>query len=351
MKKKIFTGFIIVLFLSLTPAFLFSVEVDWVSGNVTYSHLKGEWKDLEIGMNLAAGDIIKTGMGSEVSLREDDFEIHIQENSTFTISEKYEDGDKKSSFMLFFGRMKFKLVRPGSKEPEIRTQTVSLTIRGTEFEVGSGYDGSTLVLMNEGSVVVKGNKSELVLIKGEGTEVPFGEEPTEKFEVMTKLIDWDKWFNTSQESIKGNETVFLEKILVRFQEIDAGIKDFERIRAEFLKKKEILIKKRDKFKEKGNMDEASGYSKKAGEASKKAFHSVINIRFLALSSIVLLRPTLLLRVRHPCCGAMQITCICSPPGSASDLNSNGLNTLPFAFDPHPGHGILSLQFSAHLSSF
>ncbi|HEB31992.1 MAG TPA: hypothetical protein ENI15_14145 [Spirochaetes bacterium] len=285
MTKRVFTGFIIVLFFALTPAFLFSVEVDWVSGNVTYSHLKGEWKDLDIGMNLAAGDIIKTGMGSEVSLREVDFEIYIQENSTFTISEKYEDGDRKSSFMLFFGRMKFKLARSGKKEPEIQTQTISLTIRGTEFEVGSGYDGSTLVLMSEGSVTVKGDKSELVLMQGEGTEVPFGEEPTEKFEVITKVIDWDKWFNTSQESIKGNEIVFLNKILVRFQAIDAKIKDFERIRAVSLKEKEVLLKKRDESKEKGNMDEASGYSKKAGEVSKKAFHSIVNIRFLALSSI------------------------------------------------------------------
>lgn len=285
MTKRVFTGFIIVLFLGLAPAFLFSVEVDWVSGNVTYSHLKGEWKDLDTGMNLSAGDIIKTGMGSEVSLREVDFEIYIQENSTFTISEKYEDGDRKSSFMLFFGRMKFKLARSGSKEPEIRTQTVSLTIRGTEFEVGAGYDGSTLVLMDEGSVAVKGDKSELVLIKGEGTEVPFGEEPTEKFEVITKVINWDKWFSTSQESIKGNETVFLKKILARFQEIDAGIKDYERIRAESLKEKEVFLKKRDEFKEKDNMDEASAYSKKAGEVSKKAFHSIVNIRFLALSSI------------------------------------------------------------------
>ena len=285
MKKRIFAGFIIVLLFGLTPVFLYSIEADWVSGNVTYSHLKGEWKDLDIGTNLVTGDIIKTGMGSEVSLREDDIEIYIQENSTFTVSEKYEDGDKKSSFMLFFGRMKFKLARSGQKEPEIQTQTVSLTIRGTEFEVGSGYDGSTLVLMDEGSVAVKVDKSELVLMKGEGTEVPFGEEPTEKFEVMTKIIDWDKWFNTSQESIKGNEAVFLEKILTRFQKIDAKIKDYERIRAESLKEKDGFLEKRDEYKEKDDMDKASEYSKKAGEVSKKAFHSIVNIRFLALSSI------------------------------------------------------------------
>ena len=285
MTKRAFTEFIIVLFIGLTPAILFSIEADWVSGDVTYSHLKDEWKNLDTGTNLVTGDIIKTGMGGEVSLRDGDMEIYIQENSTFTVSEKYEEGERKSSFMLFFGRMKFKLGGSRKDEPDIQTQTVSLTIRGTEFEVGSGYDGSTLVLMSEGSVAVKGDRSELVLMKGEGTEVPFGEEPTEKFEVMTKIIDWDKWFNTSQESLKGNETVFLNKILVRFQEIDAKIKEFESIHAESLNEKEAFLQKRDEYKEKGDMDKAAEYSKKGGEASKKAYHSMVNIRFLALSSI------------------------------------------------------------------
>lgn len=285
MIKRGFAGCIIIFLLALVPTGLFCIEVDWVSGNVTYSHLKGEWQDLDVGMNLVSGDIIKTGLDSEATLRDEEIEMHILENTTFTISERYENEEKKSSFMLFLGRMKFKLAGRSKKEPEILTQTVSLTIRGTDFEVGSGYDGSTIVLITDGSVAVTGNTNELLLEKGEGTEVAFGEEPVEKFKVMTRVIEWDKWFDLSKEAIKGNELIFLGRIQERFKVIDAQIKSYERIRADSLKEKEEYLKKRDELVAEDKTDEAIEYSRKAGEKSKLAFHSIVNIRFLALSSI------------------------------------------------------------------
>jgi hypothetical protein len=262
-----------------------AVEVEFVSGDVNYRHLKEDWQDLEVGMNLVSGDMIETSMNSEAILFDGGSEIYISENANFTISEKYEKGEKRSTFMLFLGRMKFKLGKSGEAEPNIQTQTVNLTIRGTEFEVGSGYDGSTIVLIEEGSVAVQGKSSELVLEEGEGTEVQFGEEPSEKFDVMTKVIDWDAWQLSSQDAVKGNETALLGQIQNRFEDITLDIGNYELIREEALMEKERYISKRDELLEAGKTGEASEFSKKAGSESKKAFHSIVNIRFLALSSI------------------------------------------------------------------
>jgi len=66
-------------------------------------------------MELVPGDMIKTGPSSEASLTDDGMEIRILENSTFTVSEKYENDTQKQSFMLFLGRMKFK-AGSGAKE-------------------------------------------------------------------------------------------------------------------------------------------------------------------------------------------------------------------------------------------
>ncbi len=285
MTQKLICILFFILALVAVPVLSYSVVVDWVSGDVTYSHLKSDWEKLDSGMTLVSGDIIKTGAGSEATLIDDGSEMHIMANSKFTISEKYVQEQKRPSFMLFLGRMKFKLGKTAKNEPDIQTQTVNLTIRGTEFEVGSGFDGSTIVLLNEGSVAVQGRKSELVLQQGEGTQVAFGEEPTEKFDVMTRVIDWDKWLAESRESIKGNEISLLKKILVRFQEIDADIKKNEIVRQDAQKKKDEFIKERDKLLDEGNKDLADQYSKKAGEQSRFAFHAFVNIRFLALSSI------------------------------------------------------------------
>jgi hypothetical protein len=288
MGKK---GFIIVfigLCAGLVPFSGFCVSVDWVSGDVAYRHLQNDWEELDVGMDLTSGDIVKTGTSSEATLVDEGTEIFIMENSTFTVSEKYVNEKRKPGFMLFLGRMRFKLARGEKEEPEIQTQTVNLTIRGTEFEVGSGHDGSTLVVIEDGVVAVKGNTRELVLEKGEGTEVAFGEEPTEKFEVMTRVIDWDDWLKLSKESVKGNEAGLLERILTRFRGIEEEIRENEKIREEALTQKEEYLKKRDEYLAQEKQQEAAEYSKKGRSVSKTAFHAFVNIRFLALSCIGLI---------------------------------------------------------------
>ena len=281
---KIFFITVVVLFLFST-SYLFAVEVEWISGDVTYRHLVGNWKKLDIGYHLANGDVVKTGEGGEATLVDEDAFINISSNSRFTVSERYDNNKRKSSFMLFLGRLKFKLTKKSTNEPEIVTQAVNLTVRGTNFDVASGHDGSTLVIIENGVVAVSGKKRTLILKKGEGSQIKFGEEPTKKFKVLTKVINWDQWLAQSKENIKGNEGEILGKILKKFKEINSNIIKYETIRSESLKKKGEYIKLRDTKLAENKKDEATFYSKKAGLESKIAFHSIVNIRFLALSSI------------------------------------------------------------------
>jgi hypothetical protein len=285
MNRGMGIGLLLCISLVLLPMPLSSAVVDWVSGEVSYSHYRGEWNDLDVGMNINAGDIVKTGIASEAVLTEDGGEIHILENSEFTVAERYEQEKRRSTLMLFLGRVRFKIGKTAETEPEIRTQTVNLSIRGTDFEVGSGYDGSTIVLLTDGSVAVQGKTRELVLDKGEGAEIMFGEEPSEKFKVIERVIDWDEWFAYSEEAVKGNEFGLLSKMLGRFEELQSDIKNYETIRADALEKKDALIEKRDELYNAGKEKEATEYSVKAGDWSKRAIHALINIRFLALSSI------------------------------------------------------------------
>ena len=284
MKSSVSLCVLLFVFLML-PFMAAAVEVDYVSGDVQYRHLKEEAKDLDVGMTLVSGDIVETSENSEAILRDGESEIFISENASFTISEKYEEGKKRSTFILFLGRMKFKLGKSGEDEPDIQTQTVNLTIRGTEFEVGSGYDGSTIVTIDEGSVAVQGEQSELVLEEGEGTEVGFGEEPSEKFEVLTRVIDYGAWLQSSQEAVEGNESALLQQVQYRFDAIAQEIGSYELIREEALMEKERYTALRNEQLEAGNAEEASAAAEQAVIESKKAFHSIVNIRFLALSSI------------------------------------------------------------------
>jgi hypothetical protein len=284
MKRAVITGAVFSL-LCLAPVLVPAVQVDYVSGEVRYRHLTQEWQEAEVGTDLLSGDTIETGTRSEAVLLDEGSEIYILENSRFTVSERYEQENKRSTFMLFLGRMKFKLGASGGSEPDIQTQTVNLTIRGTEFEVGSGYDGSTIVLIDEGSVAVQGKSRELLLNEGEGTEVAFGEEPTRKFEVMTRVIDWESWLVSSQDAVRGNETVLLGRMGDRFDEISGNIAEYERLRETALGERDRYLAQRDRFMEEGRSEEAAEASRNASQESKTAFHSLVNIRFLALSSI------------------------------------------------------------------
>jgi len=287
-NKKIFTKLILIMIPILflfSYTFLFAVDVEWMSGDVKYRHMMGEWESLDIGYHLANGDVIKTGEDGEATLLDGDVYINISPNSEFTVSERFDNNKHKSSFMLFLGRLKFKLTKKSTNEPEVVTQAVNLTVRGTEFDVASGHDGSTLVVIKKGVVAVSGKEKTLVLRKGEGSQIKFGEEPEKKFKVITKVIDWGKWLAQSRENIKGNELYILTKILKKFKEIDEEIKQHEKIRSESLKKKMEYLKLRDTSLAENKNDEASQYSKKAGIESKRAFHAIVNIRFLALSSI------------------------------------------------------------------
>jgi hypothetical protein len=278
---------------SILPQMIFSIEVDYVKGDVSFNRLQGGWKAVKPGQELGPGDVIRTGAASEVSLIDEGMVINVMEKSTFTVAEKYTNDEKKESFMLFLGRVKFKLARSGKGEPEVSTQTVNLAVRGTDFEVGSGYDGSTIVLLSEGAVAVagaalgpsRGAASELLLEEGEGTEIPFGGEPTTKFKVMTRVIDWDGWFTFSKEAIKGNETDLLARILVRFEGIRDEIKGYEETKSSSLREKDEQIRRRDEMQKQGKKEEAAEFSRLAAQKSKIAFHSTVNIRFLALSSI------------------------------------------------------------------
>jgi hypothetical protein len=85
--------------------------------------------------------------------------------------------------------------------------------------------------------------------------------------------------------VRGNEADLLSKILLRFEDVRARITDLEKLRADSLKEKEEYTRLRDELQKSGRRDEAVEYSRLAAGKSRIAFHSIVNIRFLALSSI------------------------------------------------------------------
>jgi hypothetical protein len=85
--------------------------------------------------------------------------------------------------------------------------------------------------------------------------------------------------------VRGNEAQLLTRIRDRFRGIRDEIARLEQVRAEALSRRERFLAERDRLQEEGQQEEAVAASREAGKASRLAFHSLVNIRFLVLSSI------------------------------------------------------------------
>lgn len=132
------------------------------------------WTEAQVGMNLTSGDHVKTGAnssalitfheGSTIELQPDT-EVGIEELTTSletqstTISLEQTIGKTRSRVE--------KLIDPASRY-EITTPSGSAVVRGTEFTVEVFPDGTTVVTVIEGSVLVVARVKVLVSQKGGG---------------------------------------------------------------------------------------------------------------------------------------------------------------------------------------
>lgn len=130
------------------------------------------WTEAQVGMNLTSGDHVKTGAnssalitfheGSTIELQPDT-EVGIEELTTSletqstTISLEQTIGKTRSRVE--------KLIDPASRY-EITTPSGSAVVRGTEFTVEVFPDGTTVVTVIEGSVLVVARVKVLVSQKG-----------------------------------------------------------------------------------------------------------------------------------------------------------------------------------------
>jgi hypothetical protein len=91
------------------------------------------------------------------------------------------------------GSIKFRYNKLTGQEPMVRTNSMVAGVRGTEFSVFSGADGSTLIAVDSGQVTVESEGKSMDLAASEGTEVPLGKPPGDKFVIHSDQVDYSKW--------------------------------------------------------------------------------------------------------------------------------------------------------------
>ena len=285
MKKIILLLFLLCLSLSL---YALEGEIVYVEGSVDIKYATGDLDWADIGMYIETGDSIVTGYDGYAELEmEDGSTVKVSEDSIFALSSYESRGSTKNSFNCVLGSVQYKFTQAvKTNEPRITTPTTVCGIRGTEFTVVSGLDGSALYVVDDGSVAVSAQGEEVVLGALEGVEVAPGSTPGEPFPVLRGQIDYSKVRSDAEKRFLENPAASMR---IMISQLESNIKELVFYEAEY---KKSLLKQTELREHLTTMD---------AEAKKKFYEEVLfpeevktsnmklNVRYFALSSLSLRR--------------------------------------------------------------
>jgi len=159
-----------------------------LEGKVQVQRAKGEdWIDASVGMAILSSDKIKTMFASSAIIElKDKSRITVAENSVITFSNI--SNKKKMNIKLNFGGLNANVFKKNLNEKKsfkVSTPVAVAGVRGTNFEVSEGTEGSGFLVI-EGVVEVESKGSKIVLKAKEAVKV------TKTGEMGTKEVNVTK---------------------------------------------------------------------------------------------------------------------------------------------------------------
>ncbi|MDC7241282.1 MAG: FecR domain-containing protein [Spirochaetales bacterium] len=209
MKKAL--SFLIFISLISVSAFSLAGELVYVEGTVDVKSSSGRMDWADIGMSVKTGDSIITGYDGYAEIEmEDGSTVKINEDSIFKLDSVQQENEEKNSFQLVLGSASYKFSRVLGNEPRITTPSTVCGLRGTEFTVYSGLDGSALYLVDDGAIAVSSRGAEVELGKDYGVMVEPGQTPGRPFEILRGKEDYTNFLSDSEANFMANPagTVF-----------------------------------------------------------------------------------------------------------------------------------------------
>jgi hypothetical protein len=288
MKKIILTVSLLVLVLFC--GYAVPNDVIYSEGDATVKIQEGYVEDVYIGDVYDTGDTITTGYDGFVELDQEGLVVKINPDTVFTLQEKEEQGEKTGVFSLALGSIKFRYDRITGKEPMIQTASCVAGVRGTEFSVFAGADGSALIVVDSGLVEVESEGKAVQLTTDEGVEVQPGEPPGEKFVVQRDQIDYKSWNDDKVEAMLADPVLAMERLQDR---LDYYIQNVEEYFALFEEYEQKLAQERQKSLE---IDAKEGT--KAGDKyrtevisplSTERRNLYLNLRYYSLAALSMRR--------------------------------------------------------------
>jgi len=214
--KKIIQIFIILLLANLLIiSNLYSkskaiAKVSIIKGRAYYKATNTKkFKRLKVNQKLVEGTIVKTSKKSKLTLKlRNGSLIELKDNSKMLLNKTILNN---ASVSLIKGKAKFKIKKLIKQKVKfnVYTPTAVAGVRGTEYDIIIGEDGSTMVKVDTGKVSVKNEKSETIVNKNQSAEASVDTENISKEE---KQIAEEEWAKKKKEKIKKQPVDLITKI-------------------------------------------------------------------------------------------------------------------------------------------
>jgi hypothetical protein len=288
MKKTAVTA--VLLFLVLFAGFSVPNDVIYSEGDATVKFQEGYVEDVYIGDVYDTGDTITTGYDGFVELDQEGLMLKINPDTVFTLQEKEEKGEKTGVFSLALGSIKFRYDRITGKEPMIQAPSCVAGVRGTEFSVFAGADGSALIVVDSGQVEVESEGQVVQLAADEGVEVPLGGPPGDKFRVPDEKIDYRSWNEEKLTKLLDDPILSISQISERLESYIENVTKYKAMHTEYSSRLADERKRLPERAEKEGKEAARKYSQEVIDPlSIQTFNLFLNVRYYSLAALSLRR--------------------------------------------------------------
>lgn len=265
-------------------------EVVYAEGEASIKDTAGEDFEVYIGDEVRTGDTVTTGWDGFVEMDQNGVILKINSDTVFTLLDREEGNEKTDVFSVALGSIKFRYDKLTGKEPKIQTISCVCGVRGTEFTVFSGVDGSALIVVDKGRVEVEAEGETVVLNPEEGVEVQPGAPPGEKFKVHRDQIDYSKWNEEKLSSMLQDPVEAVKKLHQRMAYYIKNVNEYFPLYQEYM---EELTSERQKYVEikekKGEEIAKKYYSEIVVPLTTDTRNLFINTRYFSLAALSMRR--------------------------------------------------------------
>jgi hypothetical protein len=287
MKKTTATAAL--LLLGALALFAAPADVTYTEGDARIQS-KGKTQDAQIGDVMNTGDTLRTGADGLSELNQKGVSIKIAPKTVFTLMEREQGGKTSSVLSVTLGSIKFRYDKLTGSEPMVRTNGTVAGVRGTEFSVFSGADGSTLIAVDSGLVTVESEGKTVDLGPKEGVEVPLGKPPGDKFAIPDKLIDYSTWNNGKMDAMLADPIAAMASIETALSEYIKSVTGYSADYKEYQARLDVGREKRAQILKDRGAEEAAKYDQEViTPLVVQTFSLIVNVRYYSLAALSMRR--------------------------------------------------------------